>query len=84
MAFCNKVMNIEESLVDSEGHLINTWADILNRAGTKLEALHDRSANRSTRRMRHIAYQQHRILLLSTSSRHGWNQRTCSRKPPIW
>ena len=25
---------MEESLVDSEGHLINTWADILNRAGT--------------------------------------------------
>ena len=45
MAFCNKVMNMEESLVDSEGHLINTWADILNRAGTRLEALHERNAH---------------------------------------
>jgi hypothetical protein len=32
MAFNLNGLNFNESLVDSEGHLINTWADILNRA----------------------------------------------------
>ena len=58
MAFCNMVMNIGESLVDSEGHLINTWADILNRAGTRWK-YYMRGMHTTTRRMRHIAYQQH-------------------------
>ena len=46
-----------ESLVDSEGHLINTWADIL--PGTALGGSNERGMHTTTRRMRHIAYQQH-------------------------
>merc|ERR1719253_868001 len=38
MAFNLNGLNFNESLVDSEGHLINTWADILNRADLGMEA----------------------------------------------
>ena len=38
-------MNFNESLVDSEGHLINTWADILNRADLGMEVMHERNAH---------------------------------------
>ena len=42
MAFNLNGLNFNESLVDTEGHLINTWADILNRAdlGNKNDILH--------------------------------------------
>merc|ERR1711904_120454 len=37
MAFNLNGLNFNESLVDSEGHLINTWADILNRSNLGME-----------------------------------------------
>ena len=45
MAFNLNGLNFNESLVDSEGHLINTWADILNRADLLMEAMHERNAH---------------------------------------
>ena len=63
------VMNIEESPVDSEGHLINTWADILNRADTRLEALHERTTHNYQEDETYSITTAHGILLLSTSSR---------------
>ena len=43
MAFNLNGLNFNESLVDSEGHLINTWADILNRADLGMEVMHERN-----------------------------------------
>ena len=31
--------------MDSEGHVINTWADILNRANLGFEVMHERNAH---------------------------------------
>ena len=31
--------------MDNQGHVINTWADILNRAGLGLEVMHERNAH---------------------------------------
>ena len=45
MAFNLNGLNFNESLVDSEGHLINTWADILNRADLGMEVMHERNAH---------------------------------------
>ena len=45
MAFNLNGLNFNESLVDSEGHLINTWADILSRADIGMEVMHERNAH---------------------------------------
>ena len=45
MTFNLNGLNFNESLVDSEGHLINTWADILNRPDLGMEVMHERSAH---------------------------------------
>jgi photosystem II P680 reaction center D1 protein len=37
--------NFNQSIQDSQGHVINTWADILNRAGLGLEVMHERNAH---------------------------------------
>jgi photosystem II P680 reaction center D1 protein len=34
-----------QSIQDREGHVINTWADILNRAGLGMEVMHERNAH---------------------------------------
>ena len=31
--------------MDNQGHVINTWADVLNRAGLGLEVMHERNAH---------------------------------------
>jgi len=31
--------------MDNQGHVINTWADILNRAGLGMEVMHERNAH---------------------------------------
>jgi photosystem II P680 reaction center D1 protein len=31
--------------MDNQGHVINTWADILNRAGLGLEVMHERNSH---------------------------------------
>ena len=31
--------------MDNQGHVINTWADVLNRAGLGMEVMHERNAH---------------------------------------
>jgi photosystem II P680 reaction center D1 protein len=45
MAFNLNGFNFNQSLVSSEGKVINTWADILNRAGLGFEVMHERNAH---------------------------------------
>jgi photosystem II P680 reaction center D1 protein len=37
--------NFNHSVLDHQGHVINTWADILNRGGLGIEAIHERNAH---------------------------------------
>jgi len=37
--------NFNQSIVDSQGRVVNTWADILNRAGLGMEVMHERNAH---------------------------------------
>lgn len=34
-----------QSVVDSQGRVINTWADIINRADLGIEVMHERNAH---------------------------------------
>jgi photosystem II P680 reaction center D1 protein len=45
MAFNLNGLNFNQSLLDSGGHQINTWADILNRADLGMEVMHERNAH---------------------------------------
>jgi photosystem II P680 reaction center D1 protein len=45
MAFNLNGLNFNQSIVDSSGHLVNSWADILNRADLGLEVMHERNAH---------------------------------------
>jgi photosystem II P680 reaction center D1 protein len=45
MAFNLNGLNFNQSLLDSAGHQINTWADILNRADLGMEVMHERNAH---------------------------------------
>jgi photosystem II P680 reaction center D1 protein len=38
-------LNFNQSILDHQGHVINTWADILNRAGLGFEVMHERNAH---------------------------------------
>ena len=44
MAFNLNGFNFNQSIVHG-GHVINTWADILNRAGLGMEVMHERNAH---------------------------------------
>jgi photosystem II P680 reaction center D1 protein len=37
--------NFNQSVVDSQGRVINTWADIINRADLGMEVMHERNAH---------------------------------------
>jgi photosystem II P680 reaction center D1 protein len=37
--------NFNHSVLDHQGRVINTWADILNRGGLGIEAMHERNAH---------------------------------------
>ena len=37
--------NFNQSIVDSQGRVINTWADIVNRANLGMEVMHERNAH---------------------------------------
>ena len=37
--------NFNQSIVESQGKVINTWADVLNRAGLGMEVMHERNAH---------------------------------------
>jgi photosystem II P680 reaction center D1 protein len=41
---CNG-FNFNQSIVDSQGKVINTWADTLNRANLGIEVMHERNAH---------------------------------------
>ena len=45
MAFNLNGFNFNQSIVESQGKVINTWADVLNRAGLGMEVMHERNAH---------------------------------------
>jgi photosystem II P680 reaction center D1 protein len=45
MAFNLNGFNFNQSIIDSQGRVLNTWADVLNRAGLGLEVMHERNAH---------------------------------------
>jgi photosystem II P680 reaction center D1 protein len=45
MAFNLNGFNFNQSILDSEGKVVNTWADILNRANLGMEVMHERNAH---------------------------------------
>ena len=45
MAFNLNGLNFNESSMDTTGHLINSWADIVNRADLGMEVMHERNAH---------------------------------------
>ena len=45
MAFNLNGFNFNQSVLDTEGRPINTWADIINRAGLGIEVMHERNAH---------------------------------------
>ena len=45
MAFNLNGFNFNHSIVDSQGNVINTWADVLNRANLGFEVMHERNAH---------------------------------------
>jgi len=45
MAFNLNGLNFNQSIVDASGHLINSWADIVNRADLGMEVMHERNAH---------------------------------------
>ena len=45
MAFNLNGFNLIQSIYDSNGHLLNSWADIINRADLGMEVMHERNAH---------------------------------------
>jgi photosystem II P680 reaction center D1 protein len=45
MAFNLNGFNFNQSIVTRDGHVVNTWADILNRANLGFEVMHERNAH---------------------------------------
>ncbi|PNT61161.1 hypothetical protein BRADI_5g10967v3 [Brachypodium distachyon] len=45
MGFNLNGFNFNQSVVDSQGRVINTWADIINRANLGMEVMHERNAH---------------------------------------
>ncbi|KAL3651980.1 hypothetical protein CASFOL_001661 [Castilleja foliolosa] len=45
MAFNLNGFNFNQSVVDSQGRVINTWADIINRANLGMEVMHEHNAH---------------------------------------
>ena len=45
MAYNIKGFNFNQSIIDSQGHAINTWADIINRMDLGMEVMHERNAH---------------------------------------
>jgi photosystem II P680 reaction center D1 protein len=45
MAFNLNGLNFNQSVVDSQGHVINTWVDIINRDNLGMEVMHERNAH---------------------------------------
>ena len=45
MAFNLNGFNFNQSIMDGQGKVLNTWADVLNRAGLGMEVMHERNAH---------------------------------------
>merc|ERR1719287_26572 len=45
MAFNLHGFNFNQSILDGQGRVLNTWADVLNRAGLGMEVMHERNAH---------------------------------------
>ena len=45
MAFNLNGLNFNQSILDYNGHVINSWADLLNRSNLGLEVMHERNAH---------------------------------------
>ena len=45
MAFNLNGLNFQQSMLDSKGHVVNGWQDILNRADLGMEVMHERNAH---------------------------------------
>jgi len=45
MAFNLNGLNFNQSLLDSSGHYMNSWADVVNRADLGMEVMHERNAH---------------------------------------
>ncbi|TAD93508.1 MAG: photosystem II q(b) protein [Oscillatoriales cyanobacterium] len=45
MAFNLNGFNFNQSIIDSQGRVINTWADVINRANLGMEVMHERNAH---------------------------------------
>ena len=45
IAFNLNGLNFNQSIVESNGRVINTWADVLNRANLGIEVMHERNAH---------------------------------------
>lgn len=61
MAFNLNGFNFNQSILDSKGRVVNTWADVLNRANVGIEVMHERNAHTSPwiwRRVRQYLWQR--------------------------
>jgi photosystem II P680 reaction center D1 protein len=45
MAFNLNGFNFNQSILDSQGRVVNTWADMINRANLGMEVMHERNAH---------------------------------------
>ncbi len=45
MAFNLNGLNFNQSLLDSSGHVVNSWADVVNRADLGMEVMHERNTH---------------------------------------
>ena len=45
MAFNLNGFNFNQSILDSQGRVVNTWADLINRANLGIEVMHERNAH---------------------------------------
>jgi photosystem II P680 reaction center D1 protein len=45
MAFNLNGFNFNQSILDSQGKVLPTWADVLNRANLGMEVMHERNAH---------------------------------------
>jgi photosystem II P680 reaction center D1 protein len=45
MAFNLNGFNFNQSILDAQGRVLPTWADVLNRANLGMEVMHERNAH---------------------------------------
>lgn len=45
MAFNLNGFNFNQSVLDSQGRVVSTWADVVNRANLGIEVMHERNAH---------------------------------------